>query len=107
MDHLVVVVDELREAEAVLVEVDEAVHVAERHVADAVVDLDEVLARCRRPRPADAVVTRREGAVVVAAVDEGVDDLAVGVDRRPAQYCFYDPFVGMDVDPFGWSDLMI
>ena len=41
MDDLVVVVDELGEAEDVTVEVDEAVHVAELDVADAVVDLEE------------------------------------------------------------------
>ena len=35
---------------------------------------------------ADLVVAGREGAVVVAPIHEGVDDLAVGVDRRPAQH---------------------
>ena len=36
-------------------------------------------------RAFDAVVARRECAVVVGAVDERVDDLAVGVDRAPAE----------------------
>ena len=48
VDDLVVVVDELGEAEDVAVVVDELVHVAELDVADAVVDLEQVHAR--RPR---------------------------------------------------------
>ena len=48
MDDLVVVVDELREAEDVPVEVDEPVHVAEADVADAVVDLEQALPGRRR-----------------------------------------------------------
>ena len=45
MDDLVVVVDELGEAEDVAVVVDELVHVAELDVADAVVDLEQGHAR--------------------------------------------------------------
>ena len=50
VDDLVVVVDELGEAEDVAVVVDEAIHVPELDVADAVVDLEQVLARGRRAR---------------------------------------------------------
>ena len=45
MDDLVVVVDQLGEAQHVAVEVDEVVHLAEPDVADAVVDLEQ-----RQPR---------------------------------------------------------
>ena len=48
VDDLVVVVDELGEAEHVAVEVDERVHVAELDVADAVVDLEQ--RQAARPR---------------------------------------------------------
>ena len=41
VDDLVVVVDQLGEAEHVAVEVDELVHLAEPDVADAVVDLEQ------------------------------------------------------------------
>ena len=44
VDDLVVVVDQLREAEHVAVVVDEPVHVAERDVAHAVVDLEQAQA---------------------------------------------------------------
>ena len=85
MDDLVVVVDELGEAEDVAVVVDEPVHVAELDVADAVVDLEEVHARRGARRLLDLPVARREHAVVVAPVDERVADLAVRADRAPAQ----------------------
>ncbi len=85
VDHLVVVVDELGEAEDVPVVVDEAVHVAEPDVADAVIDLEQALAGRGRRRLRDPVIARRERAVVVGAVDEGVNHLAVRSNRRPAQ----------------------
>ncbi len=77
--------DELAEAHHVLVVVDERVHVAELHVPDAVVDLEQVLARCRRGRVTHLVIARCEGPGIVGSVDEAVDDLAVGVDGAAAQ----------------------
>ena len=67
VDDLVVVVDELGEAEHVAVEVHEPVHVAEGDVADAMVDLEQALA-ARRPRGVlDLRIAGREGPVVVAS----------------------------------------
>ena len=85
MDDLVVVVDELREAEHVTVEVDESIHVAEPDVADTVVDLEQVLSGRRGRRLGHLVVARREGAVVVGAIHERVNHLAVGVDGAAPQ----------------------
>ena len=80
MDDLVVVVDELGEAEDVTVEVDIAVHVAELDVADAVVDLEKRKTGRRPCRLLYQAEARSEWTVVVAPVDERVDDLSVGVD---------------------------
>src|SRR4029079_15780190 len=85
VDDLVVVVDELAEAERVAIEVDERVHVAQPDVADAVVDLEEAETPRRGGRLLDLAVAGREDAVVAAPVDERVDDLAVGVDCAPAE----------------------
>src|SRR4029077_19497847 len=85
VDDLVVVVDELGEAEDVAVEVDELVHVAELDVADAVVDLEEREAGGSPGWLLDLAEARRERAMEVLAIDERVDDLAVGVDRAPAK----------------------
>src|SRR3954454_5117304 len=85
MDDLVVVVDQLAEAERVAVEVDELVHVAQPDVADAVVDLEEAQPARGGSRFLDLAVARGEDALVVLPVDERVDDLAVGVDGAPAQ----------------------
>ena len=74
VDDLVVVVDELAEAEDVAVVVDELVHLAEADVADAVVDLEQAQALRGPGRLLDLAVARREDAVVVAPVDERVDD---------------------------------
>ena len=85
MDDLVVVVDELGEAEDVAVERDELVHLAEPDVADAVVDLEQrQAAGGGRPR-LDCSIAGREDAAVVAPVDERMEDLAVGVDRGLAE----------------------
>ena len=63
VDDLVVVVDQLGEAEHVAVEVDELVHLAEPDVADAVVDLEQRQAAGRARRRLDLAVAGREGAV--------------------------------------------
>ena len=86
VDDLVVVVDELGEAEDVAVEVDELVHLAEPDVADAVVDLEQRQPLGRRRRRLDLAIAGREGAVIVAPVDERVEDLAVGADRGLAEH---------------------
>ena len=100
MDHLVVVVDELGEAEDVAVVVDEAIHVPELDVADAVVDLEQALAGRRWRRVRDPVIARRERAVVVGAVDERVHDLAVGVDAAAPER----PLLALDVGRFERGD---
>ena len=46
------------------------------------VDLEQPLPGRGRGWTADLVVAGRERAVIVAPIDEGVDHLAVGVDRR-------------------------
>ena len=71
--------------EHVAVEVDEPVHLAEPDVADAVVDLEQRQALGGPRRRLDRAIAGREGAVVVAPVDERVEDLAVGPDRGRAQ----------------------
>ena len=85
VDDLVVVVDELGEAQHVPVVVDETVHVAELDVADAVIDLEQRESPGRPCRFLDLPEPGREDAVVVVPVDERVDHLAVGVDRAPAK----------------------
>ena len=85
VDDLVVVVDELGEAQDVAVEVDEGVHLAEPDVADAVIDLEQRQPAGGRGGRRDLAVAGRERAVVVAPVDERVQRLAVGPDRSPAQ----------------------
>ena len=80
-DRLVGEVEHLRHAEDVLVELHPRVHVAELDVADDVVEREQagvgraVLAR---------LVAGEERAGVVLALDEGVQRLAVGGDRRHA-----------------------
>ena len=91
VDHLVVVVDELAEAQHVAVEVHEPIHVAQLHVADAVVDLEQASARWPRRRLRDPVVAGRVRAGVVAPVDEGVDHLAVGVDGASVRRTPFSP----------------
>ena len=59
MDDLVVVVDELSEAQHVAIEVDEPIHVAEGDIADAVVDLEE---RQALGRAAGFLICRKPGA---------------------------------------------
>ena len=85
MDDLVVVVNELGEAEDVAVEVDEPIHVAERDVADAVVDFEEVHSRRRNRRLLDLAEARSEDPVVVVPLDEAVADLAIREDRGAAE----------------------
>ena len=89
VDDLVVVVDELGEAEDVAVVVDELVHVAEPDVAHAVVDLEQGHASRGARRLLDLAEAGGEDAVVVAPVDERVNDLAVGVDGGPAQHAVF------------------
>jgi hypothetical protein len=85
VDDLVVVVDQLAEPEDVAVEVHERVHLAEPHVADAVVDLEQAQAAGGGGRVPDPAVARGEHAGVRAAIHERVERLAVGPDRGPAQ----------------------
>ena len=77
--------DELAEPEHVAVVGDELVHLAEPDVADAVVDLEEAQPFGGAGRLLDLAEARREDAVVVAPIDERVDDLAVRVDRAPSE----------------------
>src|SRR6185369_3163884 len=58
---------------------------AQLDVADAVVNLQQLLTGGSRGWTADAVEARGEGAVVVAAVHERVDHLPIRVDRAAAQ----------------------
>ncbi len=71
--------------EDVTVEVDVSVHVAELDIADAVVDLEERETRRRPCRLLDLPEAWSERAVVIAPVDERVDDFAVGVDRAATE----------------------
>ena len=77
----VVVVEVLVEAEAhdVGVEVDPLVHGVPAYVADHVVDVEEADG-AGDVVVGDGAVAGEEGAVVVGAVDEGVDGVAVGGD---------------------------
>ena len=77
--------DQLGEPEHVAVVVDEAVHVAERDVAHAVIDLQEVHSRRRGGGLLDLAEARGEHPVVVLPLDEAVPDLAIRKDRGPAQ----------------------
>ena len=81
MDDLVVVVDELTEAEHVAVVVDELVHVAQLDVAHAVVDLEQRQAARGAWRLLDLAESGGKDTVIVGAIDERVDHLAVGVHR--------------------------
>src|SRR4029079_18494662 len=81
VDDLVVVVDELGKPEDVAIEVDEAVHVAELDVSDAMVDLEQIHALRRRGRFLDLAEAGRQHAAVVPPVDEGMADRAIRVDR--------------------------
>ena len=73
--------DQLGEAEHVAVVVDESVHLAELDVADTVIDLEQRQAGRGRSRVLHPPIAGRERAVVVAPVDERVQDLAVRPDR--------------------------
>ena len=86
MDGLVVEVDELAEAQHLAVEVHEPIHVAERHVANAMVDHLERLAGACRRGVLDPTEPWRVGAGVVGPIDEGVDHLAISVDRRSPEH---------------------
>ena len=80
MNLLVVVVDDVLEAEDALVEADPLVHLPELDVADAVVEHRQADAAVRPVRPLlDVAGQVRAG--VVGAADEGVHDVAVGRDR--------------------------
>jgi hypothetical protein len=70
---------ELAEAHHVAIVGHVLVHVAERDVPDHVIHVEERSLRGARARGA---VTRQEGALVVRAVDEGMDRVAVGGDGR-------------------------
>src|SRR3989454_2446966 len=85
MDHLVVVVDQLAEAEHVAVIGDVLVHLAQPDVADAVVDLEEAQALGRPARFLDPAVAGGEDAVVVAPVHERVTDVAVRPNGRATE----------------------
>src|SRR5437763_4427527 len=99
LDLLVAEVEDVRHPEDALVELDPVVHPAELDVADDVVDVREAYslgeagsavgeAAGARPKSLgvavlrDGDVTGEERAAVVRAVDEGVDRVAVGRDRR-------------------------
>src|SRR4051812_26014704 len=77
--------DQLREAEHVAVVVDELVHVPELDVADAMVDLKQRQATGGRRGLLDLAVARHEHAVVIVAIDERVNYLAIRPNGRPAQ----------------------
>ena len=86
VDDLVVVVDQLGEAEDIAVEVDEGVHLTELDVADAVIDFEQVQSLGGTRRRGDLSISRRERPVVVSPVDERVERLAIRPDRRLAQH---------------------
>jgi hypothetical protein len=86
VDDLVVVVDQLAEAEHVAVERDELVHLAKSHVPDAVIDFEQVEALGCASRTPDASETGREDPAVRAAIHERVKRLPVRSDRRLAQH---------------------
>ena len=105
VDDLVVVVDELGEAEHVAVEVDELVHLAEPDVADAVVDLEQAdspsaarrrlldlaVARARRRRGSRAGrrtsggPRRRCGSRAVRRTPSSPPSSSVGLEGRDAR----------------------
>ena len=86
-DVLVVEVLVEREAHDVGVEIDPLVHLVPAHVAHHVVDVEQ--ADGARDRVVlDGAEAGQEGAGVVAALDEGVNGVAVGADageRRPGR----------------------
>ena len=86
-DRLVGEVQHLGHAEDALVEGDPLLHRAELDVADDVVDREQVLAGPgdrRHAIGATRLVAGQEGAAMVAVLDERVDRVAVGRDRREA-----------------------
>ena len=82
-DVLVVEMLELAEPHDVAVVGDVAVHVPQRHVPDHVVDVEE---RAGLDPGAGRAIAGKERALVVRPVDEGVDRVTVGGDRRPANH---------------------
>jgi hypothetical protein len=75
-------VDHLRHPEHPLVELDPVLHAAELDVADDVIDVLEANARVAPIRRLLRDVARQVRAFVAGAIDERVDDVAVGCDRR-------------------------
>jgi len=61
------------------------IHIAELDVADAVIDLEQAQALRGGGRLLDRPVTGSEEAVIVGPIDEGMQDLAVGVHRAAAE----------------------
>src|SRR5712691_1727895 len=86
VDDLVVVVDQLAEAEDVAIERDELVHLAEPDVANAMVDLEQAEASGRPGRLFDLAIAGGEDAVIVLPIDEAVAGLAVGRDGRSTEH---------------------
>src|SRR5436305_11419897 len=82
LDLVVPEVDDVRHPEHTLIELDPVVHPAELDIADAMVDRDQADARARVPVARDGDVAGHVRALVAGPVDERVDRLAVGGDRR-------------------------
>ena len=82
LDVVVAEVDDVRHPEDALVELDPVVHLAELDVADDVVDVREADTGRGVAVLRDRDVAGQERAAVVGAVDERVDRVAVGGDRR-------------------------
>ena len=82
-DILVVEVQQLAEAHHLVIELDPVIHLAERHVADDVVDGGQ--AGGLRFLVLDGAIGGGEDALIVVAVHEDVQGLAVGVNGRGAE----------------------
>ena len=82
LDLVVAEVDDVGHPEHALVELDPAVHLTELDVADDVVDRDQAGAAAAMPVRRQRDVAGEVRPVVLGPVDEGVDALAVGRDRR-------------------------
>ncbi len=76
--------DHLDHPEDALVEVDPLLHVAELDVADDVVDRQQHVVASGDAGSATAWKPGQKRALVAGAVDEGVEGVAVGGDRRGA-----------------------